>query len=301
MQAQLERYERRFRVLRGVLTATRTETTAEKTVAAVLSEVCNGFGWPVGLYFAAPQGNGAGLSATEVRYAHSVTNQSLVRTLHERSRDDGEASLDANIRRSRVPRWIPNVTVEPSFESTKQAVALGIRGLVGIPVQARDHLYGVFEFFTREEFNPSPDQVDYLSDLGNIAGAAVHFHEIKRRDEKTRQHHQALFEHVHDPVYIVDQAGRATFVNSSAAKLFGVSQEQILGQKMHDLYHRSTTGDGAPAADCPLHGAPARTLKTGPRRETYRIKEERAIEVEAVAAPFTVSDAQETLILLHLP
>lgn len=301
LQAQLERYQRRFHVLRGVLLGTQHQASAEEAVASFLAAVSNGFGWPVGLYFAHVRGNGS-FAPTTIRFPTNGSQQNHLRALSERSREEDGGEFDAAIVRERAPRWIPNVTVEPTFEAAKQAVALGVRGLVAIPISAGGHVYGIAEFFTREEFNPSQDQVEYLADLGYIVAAAVHFREVERRIRKVRREQELVYEGLRDPVYIVDRHGRATFANESAAELFGLTSAQLVGKDIHAQYHLGTDGVSAiPAAECPLHGVPIRTLQGVRRRERFRTEVRSSVEVEAVAAPFVIDGTEETVIVLRLP
>ncbi len=301
LQAQVERYQRRFQVLRGVLLGTRQQTSGEEAISSFTAAVCNGFGWPIGLFFEHVRGNGS-FTPTKIRFPSNGPQQNQLRGLSERSREENGGEFDAAVVREGAPRWIPNVTVEPTFEAAKQAIALGVRGLVAIPISAAGQLYGVVEFFTREEFNPSQDQVAYLADLGHIVGAAVHFREVERRIRKVRREQELLFEALRDPVYIVDRLGRATFANESAGELFGLRSAQLVGQDIHARYHLGTDGISAvPAADCPLHGVPSRTLHGARRRERFRTEGRSSVEVEAIAAPFVIDGTEETLIVLRLP
>jgi PAS domain-containing protein len=299
VQAQLERCQRRARVLRGIFVSARSQQTAEGTISAFLSEVCRGFNWPLGLYVAGHDGGSAFL-LTELRFPPDGAAPNAVRSLLERSRGDGAKGLDAEIVRAGAPRWIPNVTLDPTFEAAKQAVALGLRGLVGIPIETSGRIYGIAEFFTREEFNPSPDQVDYLSDLGHLLGASVHLYELDRRVRKIRQEQEVLFAQARDPIYIVDGTGRATFVNEPAARLFGRPAGDLVGKSIHDLYHRPG-GDGTTRIEnCNIHSLRLRALAGAQSRETFQTAGNRHVEVDVVAAPFVVNGTAETIIMLRL-
>ncbi|HEX9815667.1 MAG TPA: GAF domain-containing protein [Candidatus Thermoplasmatota archaeon] len=303
LEAQLQRYQRRFRVLRGVLLATRRQGTSDDALAAFIAAVCNGFGWPGGCYFANDGGSNGSFTPTRIRFPENGSQQNIWRALAERSREELAKSFDAAIVRDEAPRWIPNVTLEPTFEATKQAVALGVRGLVAVPVIAGGRLYGIVEFFTREEFNPSSDQVEYLADLGQVVGAAVHFREVDRRIRKVRRDQDLIFARLRDPVYVVDRNGRATFANESAAALFGVpAAEELVGEDIHTRFHVGADGVAAvPASECPLHGVPARSLDGARRRERFRTEAGLNVDVEAVAAPIVIAGTEETVIVLRVP
>ena len=61
-------------------------------------------------------------------------------------------------------------------------------------------------------------------------------------------------------VYGVDAAGRCTFINKAALDMLGLSQDEVLGENMHELIHH-TYPDGTPYPEpaCPL----LQTLETG--------------------------------------
>src|SRR5687767_14605461 len=101
----MERLRRRFRVLRSVVDSTRESENIDDTVAAFLSDVCEGFGWPAALYFVAEGDGVKTLAPTEIRFPRAP-NQNL-RALHERVLGDGNESLHTEVLESRTPRWLP--------------------------------------------------------------------------------------------------------------------------------------------------------------------------------------------------
>lgn len=91
-------------------------------------------------------------------------------------------------------------------------------------------------------------------------------------------------------VYGVDLDGRATFLNPAGCLLLGYSVGEFLGQRQHDLIHRSPTGAGAPAEECPIYAV----LQDGRTRhvdtELFYQKGGRAFPVEYTATAIREGD-----------
>src|SRR6202035_5874715 len=69
----------------------------------------------------------------------------------------------------------------------------------------------------------------------------------KAEEERAQlgRRYQLLLDSTAEAIYGLDSEGRCTFANPAAQALFGYSQTQLLGQRMHDLMHHSY-GDGSP-------------------------------------------------------
>jgi PAS domain S-box-containing protein len=62
-----------------------------------------------------------------------------------------------------------------------------------------------------------------------------------------------LLEALGEGVYGVDLDGNATFLNPAGCRLLGFSAEEFLGQRQHDVIHRSPAGIGPASDDCPIY------------------------------------------------
>jgi len=79
-----------------------------------------------------------------------------------------------------------------------------------------------------------------------------------------RQYHLIL-NSVDEGVFGLDEQGRHTFVNPSAARMLGYTFEELVGQPGHSTWHHSQAdGRPYPAEECPIHD----TLTTG---ATHRV------------------------------
>ena len=182
----------------------------------------------------------------------------------------------------------PNGTIQTVNEATLQLLGFQEDELLGKPVSVifpkEGNPFGdtpVDEFLTQETgFNA---EVTYLAKdsrhipmffsaavmrgdegkLQGIACVAQDFTERKKAEEKLAQlsrQNQLILDSAGEGIYGLDDQGRATFVNPTAARMIGHDPEKLIGQPMHLLLHHSYS-DGSPYSTelCPIHAA----FKTG--------------------------------------
>jgi PAS domain S-box-containing protein len=94
-----------------------------------------------------------------------------------------------------------------------------------------------------------------------VLASVIDVTERKRSEEALRQSearfrtmlefHQAVMNNMAEGLYAVDTRGVVTYVNPAAEALFGWSQADLLGRKMHDVtHHHHPDGRPFPAAEC---------------------------------------------------
>lgn len=65
---------------------------------------------------------------------------------------------------------------------------------------------------------------------------------------------RAVAENAIDAVFVLDREGRATFANKAAEEMFGWSQSELSGHRLHNLIHgKRPDGSPYPIFDCPLN------------------------------------------------
>ena len=67
---------------------------------------------------------------------------------------------------------------------------------------------------------------------------------------------QLILKAVGEGIYGLDLLGRTTFINPAAARMFGYTEQELVGRNMHELLHH-TRHDGSdyPASACPIYAA----------------------------------------------
>ena len=87
-------------------------------------------------------------------------------------------------------------------------------------------------------------------------------------------------------LYVTDPEGRITFVNPAACRLLGWSEEELIGEQAHELFHHSHADGGHyPAHDCPLHNALRHGEFAGGDDELFWQRDGRPLPVAMVATP----------------
>ena len=77
-----------------------------------------------------------------------------------------------------------------------------------------------------------------------------------RAADEARKRLELLLESTGEGIYGIDMEGKCTFVNGSAAAMFGCARRDLIGIHMHDVVHH-TKPDGRPypVEDCPIYRA----------------------------------------------
>jgi PAS domain S-box-containing protein len=71
---------------------------------------------------------------------------------------------------------------------------------------------------------------------------------------RLKHQHELTLQSVADGIQVLDPQGKTTFVNPAAARLLGYTVEELVGQSMHDVLHRTTANDAShPRDECPLY------------------------------------------------
>ncbi|MDD5367421.1 MAG: PAS domain S-box protein, partial [Gallionellaceae bacterium] len=129
-----------------------------------------------------------------------------------------------------------------------------------------------------------------------VRGAIQDICERKRAVEALRdseQRYRTVLAALGEGVYGTDMEGRCMFVNATALAMLGYSEEEVLGQFQHALFHHHRP-DGAPypAEECPIYQA-AHDGQIRHQVEWFFRKDGSPFPVELVAAPMEV-DGERT-------
>jgi PAS domain S-box-containing protein len=96
----------------------------------------------------------------------------------------------------------------------------------------------------------------------------------------------SILESVGDGIYGLDLEGKVTVVNPAAAEMLGYTQEEMLGQFMHDLIHHShPDGKPYPWADCPINQSLRKLETVRMASEVFWRKDGSKFPVDYVARP----------------
>lgn len=94
------------------------------------------------------------------------------------------------------------------------------------------------------------NKVGAMATCAPLAAASAQKH---RQGEEARKRLELLLESTGEGIFGIDLDAMCTFVNGSAAAMFGWTREDLLGKRIHDLiHHTDKNGQPYPLATCPI-------------------------------------------------
>ena len=100
---------------------------------------------------------------------------------------------------------------------------------------------------------------------------------------------ESILESVGDGIWGMDNDGRLTFVNRSAANMLGYSPEEMLGKDVHQLIHHSyRDGSPYPAEQCPIHAGLTGEARVHINNEVFWRSDGTFFPVEYAACPLVL-------------
>jgi PAS domain S-box-containing protein len=82
--------------------------------------------------------------------------------------------LSGTILRTKAPFAIRNLNAEVTGSASEFFHRQGFASYLGVPLIAKEEMLGILSFFTREEHEFAPDEIEFLSTLANQAAVAIH-------------------------------------------------------------------------------------------------------------------------------
>jgi PAS domain S-box-containing protein len=145
-----------------------------------------------------------------------------------------------------------------------------------LPARQRESVVGVFEKLIRGDLEPveyyenpvlradgteriiawhNSPLYDNAGRINGILSSGQDITERKLADERLRRQlrfTQAITDCAAESIFLTDVRGRITMVNPEAERLFGYTQDEFMGQVLHDLLHyQHPDGTPYPFTDCP--------------------------------------------------
>ncbi|MBS0171788.1 MAG: PAS domain S-box protein [Nitrospira sp.] len=104
--------------------------------------------------------------------------------------------------------------------------------------------------------------------------------------DRLRHLHEVILTQAGEGIYGLDEKGRTTFVNPTAAHLLGYEPSELIDQPMHALLHHSRPdGSPYPLGDCPIYAALRDGLVHRVSTDVFWRKDENPVPVEYVSTP----------------
>jgi PAS domain S-box-containing protein len=170
----------------------------------------------------------------------------------------------------------------------------GVASAASIPLKVGGEIAGAISFITvRRHASWTPELVNQLRAIGDILWNALRRRQamqslltaqgnVRESDERFR----LAMSNVAAGVYTLDLNGTVTYVNPATEAMFGWTNAELVGKRMHDVTH-SLHPDGTPypAAECPLLQVLQSGIELREHADTFIRKDGRFIPVVCSVSP----------------
>jgi PAS domain S-box-containing protein len=179
---------------------------------------------------------------------------------------------------------------------------LGLTSYIIVPLITRGKVVGAISLFSAEsKRHYGPDDLTLAEELSRRAAVAIEnallYHETRQAEAALRHRLdflRAVTRSLGEGLYAVDQEGRATYVNPAAEELLGWTEDELLGEPMHEkIHHLKADGSPYPESECPL-------VRVRERGETYSTEDDFFVRRDGTLFPVSyyssavITDGQPT-------
>lgn len=231
---ELKETEARERVHFAVTRVLAEAATLRDAAPRLLQAICDTLGWDVGSVWILDRSANQ-LRCVDVWHAPTVECSSFEKITRATAFSPG-VGMPGRVWSSGKSAWIPNVVEDPNFPRAPYALKEGIQAACGFPIESRNELIGVIEFFSREKRSPDLELMKALEDLGSRIGQFI---ERKRAEEAFREreeNYRALFEVNPIPMWLRDPETLAfVAVNDAAVRQYGYSRDEFLQMTVRNI------------------------------------------------------------------
>ncbi len=159
-----------------------------------------------------------------------------------------------------APEWIEDVTESRSFTRAGAAISAGLRCGFAVPLGLFQKSFGVIAFFSQDRKALDEELIRFLMSIANQMGQFMARKFAEEEHSKIGKELALILDSTSEGIYGVNLAGSVTFINQSAARMFGCNREEVVGKDAHALFHHTRTdGTSYPSSESPL----SRTLESG--------------------------------------
>ncbi|MEP6936676.1 MAG: GAF domain-containing protein, partial [Chthoniobacterales bacterium] len=231
-QNALQREKAYVELLEAVATSANEASSIDEALGFCLRQVCGCMGWSVGhAYLPAADGSGD-LLPTDIWYLDDPVRFDTFRRVTARARFAPGIGLPGRVLASGKPVWISDVTTDPNFPRARQARDIGVKSGFAFPILAGAETVGVLEFFSAKAAEPDRQ---LLATMAHTGGQLGRLFERKRAEEELRNSElrfRSVTQSVGDAIISSNTAGEIIFWNNGAEKLFGYSEDEVLGKHL---------------------------------------------------------------------
>jgi PAS domain S-box-containing protein len=191
-----------------------------------LTEICSHLHWPVGYaYIVKAPGRLHGISAW---YSYDAGRYEALRRATTTIDFSLKQSVIGQVLKSGTTIFLPDLDSEEHFLRKDAVRKAGLKSYLAIPVIVHKQPAAILEFFHLEPIEPQDSVLEVMEVIAAHLGQVI---EQKRAEKKL----QALFDSAPDAQIVTDMLGTIVMANRQTTKLFGYSQEELLGHAVEML------------------------------------------------------------------
>lgn len=198
--------------------------TIEEAARPLLQAICNNREWDVAALWvgSAP---GADLRCAELWHAPDLDVEPFAAATRTLTLAPGVGLL-GRIWKTRMPVWIRDLGGDGNFVRRPMALQCGLSSAAAFPILIGDECFGVIECFSRVPRSRDGDFLELAESIGSQIGQFLG----RKRIERMNQHFASMIEFSDDAIISKDLNGIVTSWNSGARRIFGYSEEEMVGK-----------------------------------------------------------------------
>jgi diguanylate cyclase (GGDEF)-like protein/PAS domain S-box-containing protein len=211
----------------------------EKAAPGVLEGLCRTLDWELAEYWEVDPEREAMHFVTSWKRPGRDTS-SYEATASQSSYKRGEG-LAGRVWETGTPVSVPDVASDDSPRSAA-AVAAGLRGIVGFPVRSGRRVVGMIALHTWAPRDLDEGLLAVMNDVGSQIGEFVERKRAEVALQESEKRMRSVLDNVSDGLATIEQTGIIESANPAVVKLFGYSEQDLVGQQADVLIattHRS--------------------------------------------------------------
>ena len=227
---QLQREKRARELLQGVAVAASEATTVDEVLQVAVDGICARTEWPVGHVYL--RTNESLLEPSRIWHLDAPERFHEFRKLTEVTLLPIGTGLPGRVMADAKPAWIMDVRRDENFPRFQVAREIGIRAGFAFPVLVGKQVLAVLEFFSDQAIEPDEQLLEVMANIGVALGKIVEqkWAETALRESEIR--FRSITQSAKDAIITADQQGNIISWNKGAERIFGYSEQEILGKPL---------------------------------------------------------------------
>jgi len=132
---------------------------------------------------------------------------------------------------------VSDILEDPLWEDYRGlATQFGLRACWSTPIIShRGDVLGSFAMYYKEPRSPGAEETHLIDVATHVAAIAIERQQSEEKLRSSEERYRRIVDTANEGIWIVDEASRITFVNSTMAQLFGYSVEDMTGRSTRDF------------------------------------------------------------------